>query len=116
MHKRFACKRVRRTAVRRGPNAREAKKHTEKFPVMTRLWETHIPIPNMNVKTKTAEGTWRATARENRWLPGYQQRSERPEDLAVQRHGWVFWEVGDLRKKEVLYRVITFYYVRFIIK
>ena len=37
-----------------------------KFPVMMRLWETHIPIPNMNVKTKTAEGTWRETARENR--------------------------------------------------
>ena len=44
-----------------------------------RLWETHIPIPNMNVKTKAADGTWRETARESRWMPEQEARSKRQE-------------------------------------
>ena len=39
------------------------------FPVAMRFGETLIPIPNMTVKPLAAEGTWRVTARENRWLP-----------------------------------------------
>ena len=41
-----------------------------------RLWGTRIPIPNITVKTQAAEGTWRATARENRWLPEQVYKSE----------------------------------------
>ena len=42
---------------------------SKKFPVMMRLWDTPVPIPNTKVKTQSAEDTWRGTARENRWLP-----------------------------------------------
>ena len=43
--------------------------YSKTFPVVLRNWETLIPIPNMTVKTFTADGTWWATARESRWLP-----------------------------------------------
>ena len=40
-----------------------------KFPVVMRLWDTPVPIPNTKVKTQSAEDTWWETAWENRWLP-----------------------------------------------
>ena len=40
-----------------------------KFPVVMRLGETPLPIPNRTVKTQTAYDTWLATARESEWLP-----------------------------------------------
>ena len=36
---------------------------------MMRLGVTRVPIPNTTVKPWAAEGTWLATARENRRLP-----------------------------------------------
>ena len=41
-----------------------------KFPVVMRLWDTPVPIPNTKVKTQSADDTWLETARESRWLPG----------------------------------------------
>ena len=40
-----------------------------KFPVMMRLWDTPVPIPNTMVKTQAAEDTWWEAAWENRWSP-----------------------------------------------
>ena len=40
-----------------------------KFPVVMRLWDTPVPIPNTKVKTQSADDTWLETARESRWLP-----------------------------------------------
>ena len=39
------------------------------LPVVMRLWETPVPIPNTTVKTQTADGTMLETAWESRWLP-----------------------------------------------
>ena len=47
-----------------------AGKVPKKIPVVMRLWETHVPIPNTTVKTQTADDTWLETARESKWLPG----------------------------------------------
>ena len=40
-----------------------------KFPVVMRLWDTPVPIPNTKVKTQSADDTWLETARESKWLP-----------------------------------------------
>ena len=40
------------------------------LPVVMRLWETPVPIPNTMVKTQEADGTMLETAWESRWLPG----------------------------------------------
>ena len=40
-----------------------------RFPVVMRLWETPVPIPNTTVKTQAADDTWLETARESKWLP-----------------------------------------------
>ena len=40
------------------------------FPVVMRLWETPVPMPNTTVKTQAADDTWLETARESKWLPG----------------------------------------------
>jgi len=45
------------------------KKHLKEFPVMKRLRDPQVPIPNTNVKPEAAEGTWLETARENKRLP-----------------------------------------------
>ena len=37
-----------------------------RFPVVMRLWETPVPMPNTTVKTQAADDTWLETARENR--------------------------------------------------
>ena len=42
---------------------------TPKFPVVMRLWETPVPMPNTTVKTQAADDTWLETARESKWLP-----------------------------------------------
>ena len=42
---------------------------TLKFPVVMRLWETPVPMPNTTVKTQAADDTWLETARESKWLP-----------------------------------------------
>ena len=39
------------------------------LPVVMRLWETPVPIPNTMVKTQEADGTMLETAWESRWLP-----------------------------------------------
>ena len=39
------------------------------LPVVMRLWETPVPIPNTTVKTQAVDGTWWAAAWESRWLP-----------------------------------------------
>ena len=44
-------------------------KSRSKFPVTIRVRVTPIPIPNMEVKTHTVDGTWLVTARESRRLP-----------------------------------------------
>ena len=41
-----------------------------KFPVLMRLWETPVLIPNTMVKTQAADGTMLETAWESRWVPG----------------------------------------------
>ena len=41
-----------------------------RFPVVMRLWETPVPMPNTTVKTQAADDTWLETARESKWLPG----------------------------------------------
>ena len=43
--------------------------YLSKLPVVMRLGETPLPIPNRTVKTQTAYDTWLATARESEWLP-----------------------------------------------
>ena len=40
-----------------------------KHPVVMRVWETPVPIPNTMVKPYAAEDTMLATAWESRWLP-----------------------------------------------
>ena len=40
-----------------------------RFPVVMRLWETPVPMPNTTVKTQAADDTWLETARESKWLP-----------------------------------------------
>ena len=45
------------------------KKHLRKFPVVMRLRETPVPMPNTTVKTQAADDTWLETARESKWLP-----------------------------------------------
>ena len=42
---------------------------TLKFPVVMRLRETPVPMPNTTVKTQAADDTWLETARESKWLP-----------------------------------------------
>ena len=41
----------------------------ERIPVVMRLGETPVPIPNTTVKTWAADGTMLETAWESRWLP-----------------------------------------------
>ena len=45
------------------------KKHLREFPVVMRLRETPVPMPNTTVKTQAADDTWLETARESKWLP-----------------------------------------------
>ena len=47
------------------------------FSVMMRLRETPVPIPNTIVKTQAADGTWRGTAWESRWLPFFYWKESR---------------------------------------
>ena len=44
-------------------------KKDKDLPVVMRLWETPVPIPNTMVKTQEADGTMLETAWESRWLP-----------------------------------------------
>ena len=46
-----------------------AERYREGIPVVMRLWETPVPIPNTTVKTQAADDTWLETARESKWLP-----------------------------------------------
>ena len=39
------------------------------LPVVMRLWETPVPIPNTTVKPQPADGTMLETAWESRWMP-----------------------------------------------
>ena len=48
---------------------RVLKKHLREFPVVMRLRETPVPMPNTTVKTQAADDTWLETARESKWLP-----------------------------------------------
>ena len=47
----------------------EGAKALVRFPVVMRLWETPVPMPNTTVKTQAADDTWLETARESKWLP-----------------------------------------------
>ena len=38
-------------------------------PVLMRMWETPVPIPNTTVKTHAADGTILETIWESRWVP-----------------------------------------------
>ena len=38
-------------------------------PVLMRMWETPVPIPNTTVKTQAADGTILETIWESRWVP-----------------------------------------------
>ena len=40
-----------------------------RFPVVMRLGDTPVPIPNTMVKTQAADGTMLETIWESRWLP-----------------------------------------------
>ena len=57
-----------KSAERRKPGS--AKVH-EEDPVVMRIGETPVPIPNTTVKTYTADGTMLETAWESRWLPDH---------------------------------------------
>ena len=48
-------------------------KHLIKFPVVMRLRETPVPMPNTTVKTQAADDTWLETARESKWLPEFKK-------------------------------------------
>ena len=48
---------------------KERRHPKERYPVVMRLWETPVTIPNTTVKTQTADNTWRGTAWESKWLP-----------------------------------------------
>ena len=39
------------------------------IPVLMRLWETPVPMPNTTVKTQAADGTILETIWESRWVP-----------------------------------------------
>ena len=39
------------------------------FPVVMRLWETPVPMPNTTVKTQAADDTWWEATWESKWLP-----------------------------------------------
>ena len=41
------------------------------FPVLMRLGDTPVPIPNTTVKTQSADGTMLETAWESRWVPDH---------------------------------------------
>ena len=41
----------------------EGAKALVRFPVVMRLWETPVPMPNTTVKTQAADDTWLETAR-----------------------------------------------------
>ena len=45
------------------------RKEEEEIPVLMRLWETPVPIPNTKVKTQAADGTILETIWESRWVP-----------------------------------------------
>ena len=45
------------------------KERTQKIPVLMRLRETPVPIPNTRVKAQAADGTMLETAWESRWVP-----------------------------------------------
>ena len=49
-------------------------KHLIKFPVVMRLRETPVPMPNTTVKTQAADDTWLETARESKWLPEFNKK------------------------------------------
>ena len=51
----------------------------ERIPVVMRLGETPVPIPNTTVKTWAADGTMLETAWESRWLPGSLSKEEEPQ-------------------------------------
>ena len=61
-----------KSAERRKPGS--VKVH-EKDPVVMRIGETPVPIPNTMVKTWEADGTALETVWESRWLPNLQRRA-----------------------------------------
>ena len=62
----------RHTPTRSGAKRRGAFRTitTKTLPVVMRLWDTPVPIPNTMVKTQTADGTILETVWESRRLPG----------------------------------------------
>ena len=50
-------------------NPKKPSKVLEEFPVVMRLGETPVPIPNTMVKTQEADGTALETMWKSRWLP-----------------------------------------------
>ena len=50
----------------------------ERIPVVMRLGETPVPIPNTTVKTWAADGTMLETAWESRWLPDPFKKEKEP--------------------------------------
>ena len=53
-----------------------------------RLWETPVPMPNMMVKTQTADDTWLETAWESKWLPGYKKGDTAKAGGYIDRRGF----------------------------
>ena len=49
------------------------------LPVVMRLWETPVPIPNTTVKTQSADGTALETVWESRWPPDYKKFNMKKE-------------------------------------
>ena len=74
----------------------------EEFPVVMRLRDTPVPIPNTKVKTQSADDTWLETTRASRWLPESQLilDSSAVEQPAVNR-----WVVGSNPTRGALFRL-----------
>ena len=63
----------------------EGKGALREYPVVMRMWETPVPMPNTTVKTHTADDTWRGTAWESKWLPEMKKENLEKRKTSLKR-------------------------------